>query len=131
MHTLGKATAPTAGAETTISVPLERSVHTPDTKLPASTDFAATTQISTTDTTQSTTQKQPHQSGPAAQGKRSPPPKLPTSGKELKRARIIITVKRTPEYAQWLIDNPTGAGNGDDEIEPGSPSITRKNPASK
>jgi len=28
-------------------------------------------------------------------------------GSELRRARIIITVERTPEYDQWLLENPT------------------------
>ena len=30
----------------------------------------------------------------------------PGGGKELRRARMIITVKRTDEYEKWLIDNP-------------------------
>jgi len=35
---------------------------------------------------------------------------------EVRRARIIITVKRTPEYKQWLLDNPIpDISAGDDE----------------
>ena len=30
----------------------------------------------------------------------------PGGGKELRRARMIITVQRTEEYEKWLIDNP-------------------------
>ncbi len=29
-----------------------------------------------------------------------------TSGKELRRARIVITVQRTDSYKQWLDENP-------------------------
>mmetsp|Transcript_32897 Transcript_32897/g.72559 ORF Transcript_32897/g.72559 Transcript_32897/m.72559 type:complete len:303 (+) Transcript_32897:294-1202(+) len=46
-------------------------------------------------------------------------------GSPLKRARIIITVKRTPEYKQWLDENPSqaiiGAAGGDVEIAPHPP----------
>ena len=57
----------------------------------------------------------------------------PTSrakGSPLKRARIIITVKRTPEYKRWLDENPSqeiiaAAGGDVENIEPhpaGAPS---------
>lgn len=39
------------------------------------------------------------------------------SGRELRRARIVITVKRTESYKQWLEENPLQAiiaGDGDD-----------------
>lgn len=40
----------------------------------------------------------------------------PSSGRELRRARIVITVQRTESYRQWLIDNPLqSAGTGDEE----------------
>jgi hypothetical protein len=41
----------------------------------------------------------------------------PSTGRELRRARIVITVKRTESYKQWLDDNPLQAviaGDGDD-----------------
>ena len=40
-----------------------------------------------------------------------------TEGRELRRARIVITVKRTKEYEQWLEENPLEAiivGDADD-----------------
>jgi len=40
--------------------------------------------------------------------------------KELRRARIVITVKRTESYKRWLEENPLQAiiaGTGDDEDE--------------
>lgn len=36
--------------------------------------------------------------------------------KELRKARIVITVKRTDSYKQWLIENPLESGDGDDDI---------------
>jgi len=36
-------------------------------------------------------------------------------GKELRRARIIITVKRTEDYKQWLKENPSHDVSGDAE----------------
>jgi hypothetical protein len=41
--------------------------------------------------------------------------------RELKRARIVITVRRTPAYKQWLDENPLQAviaHGGDDEDRP-------------
>jgi hypothetical protein len=32
--------------------------------------------------------------------------RVTTTGRELRRARIVITVKRTASYKQWLDDNP-------------------------
>jgi hypothetical protein len=48
-------------------------------------------------------------------------------GLPLKRARIIITVKRSSEYKQWLDENPkqaiiAAAGGGDDDDDVPSPS---------
>lgn len=43
----------------------------------------------------------------------------PTSTRELRRARIVITVKRTESYKQWLIDNPLQAVIADDEEDDG------------
>jgi hypothetical protein len=41
-----------------------------------------------------------------------------TSGRELRRARIVITVKRTASYKQWLDDNPLQTVIAeDDDIE--------------
>ena len=44
------------------------------------------------------------------------------AGRELRRARIVITVKRTSSYKQWLDDNPlqaaiTGDGDDDDDVD--------------
>ena len=39
-------------------------------------------------------------------------------GRELRRARIVITVKRTQDYERWLEENPLQAiiaGDGDDD----------------
>ena len=39
-------------------------------------------------------------------------------GRELRRARIVITVKRTRDYERWLEENPLQAiiaGDGDDD----------------
>lgn len=44
-------------------------------------------------------------------------------GSPLRRARIIITVKRTPEYKQWLDENPLHAAiPSDNEEHEGAPS---------
>lgn len=54
-----------------------------------------------------------------------------SSGRELRRARIVITVKRTESYKRWLEENPLQAiiaGDGDDELAEGT--ATDK-PASK
>lgn len=47
-------------------------------------------------------------------------PRVPTApgGRELRRARIVITVKRTESYERWLQENPLQAiiaGDGDDD----------------
>jgi hypothetical protein len=44
----------------------------------------------------------------------------PAAGRELRRARIIITVKRTENYKQWLEENPLQemiTGEGEDVID--------------
>ena len=44
----------------------------------------------------------------------------PSAARELRRARIVITVKRTESYKQWLEDNPLQAviaGDDDEEDE--------------
>ena len=50
----------------------------------------------------------------------------PLSGRELRRARIVITVKRTESYKQWLEENPLQAiiaGDGsEDQEEAATPS---------
>ena len=38
-----------------------------------------------------------------------------SAGRELRRARIVITVKRTASYKQWLDDNPLQTIIADDE----------------
>ena len=41
-----------------------------------------------------------------------------SSGRELRRARIVITVKRTESYKRWLDDNPLQAiiaGDGEED----------------
>lgn len=55
--------------------------------------------------------------------------------RELKRARIVITVRRTPAYKQWLDENPLQAviaGDGDDDFPPsfeGGPTDTKAEPS--
>jgi hypothetical protein len=42
------------------------------------------------------------------------------AGRELRRARIVITVKRTESYERWLEENPLQAiiaGDGDDDTD--------------
>lgn len=61
---------------------------------------------------------------------KSPPPQQPQphvgqrntpGGRELRRARILITVKRTESYKQWLLENPLQAilavGSSDESEE--------------
>jgi hypothetical protein len=38
-----------------------------------------------------------------------------SAGRELRRARIVITVKRTASYKQWLEDNPLQTITAEDE----------------
>ena len=50
-------------------------------------------------------------------------PRRGSSGRELRRARIVITVQRTESYKRWLEDNPLQAiiaGDGDEEIAEGT-----------
>jgi len=50
-----------------------------------------------------------------------------SGGRELRRARIVITVKRTASYKQWLEENPLQAiiaGDGGEEDE-GDPDVQR------
>ncbi len=42
---------------------------------------------------------------------------LGKKGTPLRRSRIIITVKRTDDYRQWLEDNPYHSGGHGDDIE--------------
>lgn len=45
-----------------------------------------------------------------------------TSGRELRRARIVITVRRTPNYQRWLEENPLQAmTSGDADTIDSSP----------
>lgn len=49
----------------------------------------------------------------------SPPGKHKSSAGPMRRARIVITVKRTEAYKKWLVENPvpdTHAGHDDDHI---------------
>lgn len=70
----------------------------------------------------------------AARGKKSGRAKgSPAGGRELRRARIIITVKRTEDYRRWLEENPLQAiiaGDGDDDDDPDASTegLTRKPP---
>ena len=46
-------------------------------------------------------------------------PRRGSSGRELRRARIVITVRRTESYKRWLEENPLQAiiaGDADDEL---------------
>lgn len=49
-----------------------------------------------------------------------------SAGRELRRARIVITVQRTEGYKQWLDENPLQAiiaGDGDDDLVAPSPDL--------
>lgn len=51
-------------------------------------------------------------------------PRSGSRGKDLRRARIVITVQRTESYKQWLDENPLQAiiaGDGDDELAETTP----------
>lgn len=50
---------------------------------------------------------------PAGRGKKSK-----GGASEVRRARIMITVRRTPEYKQWLLDNPIPDTSAGDEEDP-------------
>ena len=53
---------------------------------------------------------------PMPQSAGKPSASKPSSG-SLRRARIVITVKRTEAYEKWLLDNPiTQAGQEDEHI---------------
>jgi hypothetical protein len=48
-----------------------------------------------------------------------PLPRRGSGGRDLRRARIVITVQRTESYKRWLEENPLQAmiaGDGDDEL---------------
>jgi len=51
---------------------------------------------------------------PAGRGKKS----KGGASSEVRRARIMITVRRTPEYKQWLLDNPIPDTSTGDEEDP-------------
>ena len=60
----------------------------------------------------------------AAQGSASSPRGPPPSGgRELRRARIVITVKRTESYERWLEENPLqamiAAADDDEAVDAG------------
>lgn len=59
----------------------------------------------------------PHER-PAPRSKKAQRGKGKERSKELRRARIIITVKRTEAYERWLEENPLQEITGDDEDEP-------------
>lgn len=61
---------------------------------------------------------QPHMGGVADAGQQQRP-RRGSSGRELRRARIVITVRRTENYKRWLEENPlqaiiAGDGAADD-----------------
>mmetsp|Transcript_20709 Transcript_20709/g.29524 ORF Transcript_20709/g.29524 Transcript_20709/m.29524 type:complete len:263 (-) Transcript_20709:607-1395(-) len=45
------------------------------------------------------------------------PSRVHSSGREMRRARIVITLKRTPEYSQWLIENPQSLEVAVEEVD--------------
>lgn len=60
---------------------------------------------------------------PHSQAQQTTQPRRGTSGRELRRARIVITVRRTDSYKRWLEENPLQAiiaGDGDDELADGA-----------
>lgn len=87
-----------------------------------------TTSVSTEPSTVEKGSPSQQPSGGQTQAK-NPPPQQPQTqaaqrdtpgGRELRRARIVITVKRTESYEQWLLENPLQAiiaGSPDDTDE--------------
>jgi len=69
----------------------------------------------------------PGASGPMAAGLQGQHKGVKGQGsRELRRARIVITVKRTEGYKQWLEENPLQAiiaGDGDDDVVDPQPDI--------
>lgn len=75
-------------------------------------------------------QQQQQAESPAAAAAASPAPSVSSrggrggsAGRELRRSRIVITVKRTESYERWLEENPLQAiiaGTGEDEEEEGA-----------
>ena len=45
--------------------------------------------------------------------------RLTASGRELRRARIVITVQRTASYKQWLDENPSQSVLAEDDVDEG------------
>lgn len=80
--------------------PIEKQTET--THLAAATTGTTSTSIPTTDTTISTTAK-------TKTGRKK--------GGSLRRARIVITVRRTEDYENWLVDNPHTYGGDDEDDE--------------
>ncbi|CAJ1905776.1 unnamed protein product [Cylindrotheca closterium] len=70
-------------------------------------------------------QTQSSKNPPPQKPKTQPPQRNTPGGRELRRARIVITVKRTESYKQWLLENPLQAiiagGSDDTEDEEGGP----------
>ena len=68
------------------------------------------------------------QSSPARPADASPPPaqhsRGRSSGRELRRARIVITVKRTESYKRWLDENPVQAIMAGDGREGAAAAVT-------
>ena len=84
-------------------------------------ETTTTNTISSTDQQDSTVHAHTGIASEASSGQSQQPQKLnqKAKGSPLKRARIIITVKRTQEYKQWLEENPSqdiiAASGGDDD----------------
>lgn len=84
-------------------------------------DVSKPLHVSTTTRGQATTSSIPAEM--QSEFPRSRKPQGRAKGSPLRRARIIITVKRTPEYKQWLEENPLQAAiTGDSELLEGVPS---------
>ena len=62
----------------------------------------------------STTESSSSALPPMPQSAGKPSASKPSSG-SLRRARIVITVKRTEAYEKWLVDNPITQGGHEDE----------------
>eukprot|EP00540_Astrosyne_radiata_P004501 CAMPEP_0116828274 /NCGR_PEP_ID=MMETSP0418-20121206/3567_1 /TAXON_ID=1158023 /ORGANISM="Astrosyne radiata, Strain 13vi08-1A" /LENGTH=265 /DNA_ID=CAMNT_0004457149 /DNA_START=35 /DNA_END=832 /DNA_ORIENTATION=+ len=103
----------------TVEPKRKKSQPQPDTTLPGSekqTQPGFVASISSAETAR------PESGGVAVGGKEGQTKGKGSSGRELRRARIVITVRRTEGYKQWLEENPLQAiiaGDGDEDVEGG------------
>ena len=87
----------------------------PSSSLKQAADQIGTSRINQPESSRSsTTESSSSALPPMPQSVGKPTASKPSSG-SLRRARIVITVKRTEAYEKWLVDNPITQGGQEDE----------------